>query len=204
MTVKHKTNSKPLIITMLNHAGHGVCYESLRNIDKSFAERNERNVITPELVIPSNIVSGGGFIHGAADNVDIIEETLDGRETTHATSMVLYQQPIHEAEDVDRIHAPEFPDLEQCPTKTPKPVFQENVENMEPKWQHTDIKDTVWLLSRLNSNALFEGDSHREVKDQDVPGRTPFNVLMSRAESEKTVIAHLLMTHQHRIQQCSI
>ena len=90
MTVTHKTYSKHLV-TMLNHAGHGVCYEPHCNIDKSFADRNKRNGITPGLAIPSNIVPGGGFIHRAADNVNITEETLDGREMTHATSMVLYQ-----------------------------------------------------------------------------------------------------------------
>lgn len=32
-----------------------------------------------------------GFIQAAADNDDFQEDTLDGKRTTHATSMVLYQ-----------------------------------------------------------------------------------------------------------------
>ena len=43
------------------------------------------------VVLPSNIFPGP-FIHAAADNNDIIDETLDGKKTTHSTSIVLYQR----------------------------------------------------------------------------------------------------------------
>lgn len=42
-------------------------------------------------VVPSNI-SPGAFIQIAAENNDINEETLDGKNTTHATTMVGYQR----------------------------------------------------------------------------------------------------------------
>ena len=42
-------------------------------------------------VIPSNI-SSMSFIQLAADNNDFNEETLDGKNTTHATTMVVYQR----------------------------------------------------------------------------------------------------------------
>ena len=42
-------------------------------------------------VIPSNI-SSSVFVQLAADNNDINEETLDGKNTTHATTMVVYQK----------------------------------------------------------------------------------------------------------------
>ena len=51
---------------------------------------------------PSNIGRGAAFIQGAGDNIDIIEETLDGKEITHVTSMVLYQ---HHSVDDDINHA---------------------------------------------------------------------------------------------------
>ena len=34
----------------------------------------------------------GSFIQFAADNNDIHEETLDGKNTTHATTLVVYQK----------------------------------------------------------------------------------------------------------------
>jgi hypothetical protein len=46
------------------------------------------------MVIPSNIrrrYEGGGLIQAAADNIDFMEETVDGKNTTHATSAVLHQ-----------------------------------------------------------------------------------------------------------------
>jgi hypothetical protein len=32
-----------------------------------------------------------GFIRAAVDNIDLLEETLDGLMTTHSTTIVLYQ-----------------------------------------------------------------------------------------------------------------
>ena len=43
------------------------------------------------VVIPSNITPGP-FIQIAADNNDLNEETLDGKGTTHATIMALFQR----------------------------------------------------------------------------------------------------------------
>jgi hypothetical protein len=43
------------------------------------------------IILPSNIIPGN-FIHAVADNINISEETLDGKKTTHATSLVLYQR----------------------------------------------------------------------------------------------------------------
>ena len=71
--------------------GHCSSYDEMRAIDTSAAlevlvEANEFGT-----VIPSNI-SPGPFIQIAADNNDLNEETLDGKNTTHATTMVVYQR----------------------------------------------------------------------------------------------------------------
>ena len=36
------------------------------------------------------------FFQFAADNIDILEETLDGKETFHAIQMVIYQRGVNE------------------------------------------------------------------------------------------------------------
>ena len=46
---------------------------------------------TTGVVIPSNITDGP-FVQFAADNNDFNEETLDGKQTTHATTLVVYQR----------------------------------------------------------------------------------------------------------------
>ena len=89
MAVRHLTGSKQLI-TILNRMGHSSSYEEVEAIDTSLA----REVIAKSnllgVVIPSNI-SPGAFIQAAANNNDINEETLDGKQTTRATTLVLYQ-----------------------------------------------------------------------------------------------------------------
>ena len=37
-------------------------------------------------------ISPGAFVQAAVDNNDIDEETLDGKHTTHSTTVVLYQK----------------------------------------------------------------------------------------------------------------
>ena len=46
---------------------------------------------TTGVVIPSNITDGP-FVQFAGDNNDFNEETLDGKQTTHATTLVVYQR----------------------------------------------------------------------------------------------------------------
>ena len=46
-----------------------------------------------EVILPSNIFPGS-FVQAAADNNDFQQETIDGKMTTHATSLVLYQRKI--------------------------------------------------------------------------------------------------------------
>jgi hypothetical protein len=93
MTTKHLTRSKELV-TILNRAGHSVSYDEIQRVDTSMAEQIMDQYQDGNVVIPSNIYPER-FVHAAADNIDINEETLDGLHTTHATSTVLYQQKGH-------------------------------------------------------------------------------------------------------------
>ena len=58
--------------------------------EEAFVNQNKKGIAL-RLCVPNNIVPGGGFIHGAGDNMDFAEETLDEKRTMHATSMILYQ-----------------------------------------------------------------------------------------------------------------
>lgn len=62
----------------------------MRAVDTSAALEVLAKAEEFETVIPSNI-SPGIFVQLAADNNVINEETLDGKNTTHATTMVVYQ-----------------------------------------------------------------------------------------------------------------
>lgn len=86
--VKHISGSKHLV-TLLHHAGHAVSYDDIQRIDTSTAE-HIMHKSNNGIIVPTNI-KAGTFFHAAADNVVSNEDTLDGRNTTHSTSMVLYQ-----------------------------------------------------------------------------------------------------------------
>ena len=90
MSVRHMTGSKCLV-TMLNRFGHCCSYDDIEVVDTSLA----LDIITSSenlgTVVPSNITPGV-FVEVAGDNNDINEETLDGKRTTHAATLVLYQR----------------------------------------------------------------------------------------------------------------
>ena len=71
--------------------GHCCSYEETEVINTSLAKESLAKAEETGVVIPSNIVSGKS-IQFAADNNDINEETLDGKQTTHATTLVIYQR----------------------------------------------------------------------------------------------------------------
>ena len=85
MSVRHLTGSKQ-IVTMLNRMGNCSSYDEIESVDSSLAveilAKSEQN----QVVVPSNI-SHDVFIQAVADNNDIKEETLDGKNITHATTL---------------------------------------------------------------------------------------------------------------------
>ena len=85
ISVRHLTGSEQLV-SILNRTGHCSCYSEIESVETGLAKSESDGTI-----IPSNITSGT-FIQFASDNNDINEETLDGKNTTHATTLVVYQQ----------------------------------------------------------------------------------------------------------------
>ena len=71
--------------------GHCCSYDEMQAVDTSIALEVLAHAEEHGTVIPSNI-SPGPLVQIAADNNDFTEETLDGKNTTHATTMVVYQR----------------------------------------------------------------------------------------------------------------
>ena len=63
--------------------GHCCSYDEMRAVDTSIALEVLAHAEEHGTVIPSNI-SPGPVVQIAADNNDFTEETLDGKNTTHA------------------------------------------------------------------------------------------------------------------------
>ncbi len=181
MTVKHKTNSK-YMLNLLNHAGHSVSYSEVQKIDKSIANTNKQIAIANDIYIPTNIKKGHGFIHGAADNIDFMEETINGKGTTHATSMVLYQRQTQNENPpaVANVDIPEFPG--RVETK-PIPVFKRRISKDRFVIRNTqDYHNEAWLTARFPKTKLFDDSVANPPEGQTVPSWTAYNIHLKKAD----------------------
>ena len=70
--------------------GHCSSYDEIEAVDTSLEIELLARAESNGVIIPSNILPGG-IIQAAADN-DIKEEILDGKRTTHATAIILFQR----------------------------------------------------------------------------------------------------------------
>ena len=89
MSVRHMTGLKCLV-TMLNRFGHCCSYDDIEVVDTSLPLDIIASSENLGTVVRSNITPGV-FVQVAGDNNNI-NETLNGKRTTHATTLVLYQR----------------------------------------------------------------------------------------------------------------
>ena len=84
MTLHQATRSKDLV-RLFHKAGHTLSYEQVLLVDKALADDTLELIdYETDAVIPTNFV-GDKFVYFTADNIDILDETLDGKNTFHAT-----------------------------------------------------------------------------------------------------------------------
>jgi hypothetical protein len=90
VSLHHLTGSKQTI-KILNRLGHSINYDDIKRLDTTFAQEQRDKAKRAAVFIPDNI-KPNVFVQAAADNNDLCEETLDGKNTTHATTLVVYQK----------------------------------------------------------------------------------------------------------------
>ncbi len=91
LAVHHATRSKSLI-QLLHASGHTISYDKVRTIETTVAKQQcEQFESNGKLFVPDNLVKSR-FVQFAADNIDIAEETVDGKGTFHATQMAAFQR----------------------------------------------------------------------------------------------------------------
>ena len=205
------TGSKK-VVTMLNRFGHAINYDELQRIDTAIAENIIKSDNTDTL-LPSNI-SAGQFVHAAADNIDINEETLDGLSTTHASSMVLYQKKLNghfaahatETENTgttknvprnrvlkQKVNLTEIEEFSRL-GKRPSPKFVDKVEMQWFEANCTELKcdstDSLWVFARLCPEKMFQVDLFRDPKQQTVPGWSAFNALVCVNKVDESSIGY--------------
>ena len=91
MTLHQATRSKDLV-RLFHKAGHTLSYEQVLRVDTALAENTLKSIdYETGAVIPINFVEDK-FVHFTADNIDLLDETLDGKNTFHATQVAAWQQ----------------------------------------------------------------------------------------------------------------
>ena len=211
MTLRHLTGSK-LLITMLNLMGHCCFYDDLETMDTSLAQE----IITKSdlfgVVLPSNTVPGV-FVQAAADNNDINEVTLDGKATTHATTVVLYQQGQFglllqrtvSADHSKRRRTLDKTNIQQIllefsaygkrpPSKSFIGKIGADWFNCSDDCHSKQSSDLSWAMIRLCPTKLFEVTlAQVPSSEQKVPAWSAFNAMIHQKAPVKTNIGYCSM-----------
>ena len=145
MAIHHLTGSK-VLITLLNRMGHCSPYDEVQAVDTSPAMEVTALVEQMGTIIPSNI-SPGPFIHIAADNNDINEETLDAKNTTHATTIEVYQRKQYGPQPPSTSHANQTR-CRRC-LHSPGPLYEVQDCSMHSRWpvvkDFCGVVDSKWF-----------------------------------------------------------
>lgn len=125
-------------------------------------------------VVPSNITSGP-FVQLAADNNDLNEETLDGKNTTHATTMVVYQQkPFgpepstitvadHSVKCWSLQSTSKVYDIQECSAHGRRPAASAYISEVEAKW-YKESKNCFEKASDRQNLVLDESEPHKPTR----------------------------------------
>lgn len=169
----HHATRKTELVDVLSKLGHTISYSDLLNLDQLILKKLAFNQNNSFIRIPSNIIKNPSlFLHGAIDNNDFMEETLSGKNTTHVTSMVLYQEnSCHAQADVHFMTKENVKNvsldslfsftLEDFRITNDKPLVTSYVDINIPDESADHLSDLIWILSKLkiNDSGSVERDS---------------------------------------------
>jgi len=90
-TLHQVTRSKDLV-KLFNKAGHILSYDQILKVDTSLVASVLKSLDpeTSSIMLPNLLP--GKFVHFSADNIDILEKTMDGKNTFHATQIAAWQR----------------------------------------------------------------------------------------------------------------
>ena len=90
-SLRQATRSK-LLVHLFNQAGHVISYNNVLQLDTGIAESLLESV-DPACggILPVNLVEGR-FMHFTTDNIDILDSSLNGKDTFHSTQVAAWQQ----------------------------------------------------------------------------------------------------------------
>ena len=194
-TLHQVTRSKKLV-HLFHEAGHCLSYEQVLKVDTALAESTLESMDQETgAVIPPNIVPGK-FAHYTADNIDILDETLNGKNTFHATQMAVWQRGTEPDVQLSTLvpssrTSLDVPDVmtELLPAKTNAgksiPVYSVPVEK---SWFNHSLQSSE---NTKDANSLdLSFIIHRKDKQQK-PGWTAFNQSIESDVKETTSLGYM-------------
>ena len=205
VTVKHLTGSKE-VVKLLNRFGHSISYDEVVKLEKSLVQETLLGRGESNLAIPTNI-SAGTFVQAAADNLDFNEQTLDGKNTTHATTLVLYQRAQNGNFGAQVKTKGETYQMPLSNTKVSLEVLnfskqcrKLNVPDCLMREENTDetisssktyakCLDMAWIFARLCPSKAFEV-SIGKMDKQTCPAWSAFNALITPTTAPLTSIGY--------------
>ena len=91
MSIHQATRSRSFV-SLFHNARHSISYSQVQRVDTTLAKRIlDKFMENGNFPVPPNLLEDK-VLQFAADNIDIIEETLDSKGTFHATHMVAFQR----------------------------------------------------------------------------------------------------------------
>ena len=154
LTLHQKTRSRKLVC-LFNKAGHCLSYRQLMSVDTALAKATLESldpstgaVIPPNLKPSEHEQTGevtNKLIHVTADNIDILNDTLDGNNTFHATQMVAFQRGGASTDEILKAMKPSREQSLSVPGELGKIIFPSGFKGkQEPVFQKEVDKDEVF------------------------------------------------------------
>ena len=197
MYIKHLTGFKQLI-TLLNRMGHCLSYEEIAQLETGLANESLARADYSGILIPTNI-NPGVFIQMAPDNNDIYEETKDGKNTTHATTLAIYQRQQYGPMQARMVHADHSKKRRSLDSTRELVVIEDvNVGGRRPNladfvgkdvitWFQSDCQvlstcmdDVCWMLLSLSDPFML--CNQQKPEEQTTPGWSGFNIPQHTSE----------------------
>ena len=189
----HKATRSRKLVNLFYKAGHIASYGRILSIDTGMAESTLKSIDKDTgAVVPPNLVPGR-FVHFSADNIDINDSSLDGKNTFHATQIAVWQRGPPEETILDNVKPSDKVTLdippvlnkiyEVIPTKeTDTPDFS----GVKSEW-FKDRDDLVVTKARATDMAFLYSRHNIETK----PSWTSFNQSVTEVSPPKTTTGYM-------------
>lgn len=87
---------------IMNRLGLSMSYDSMKRIDTTIAERMAEDTL-PNRCPVSDKINTTDVIQGAIDNFDHADNTISGKDTTHDTVLVVFQNKLKSSKPADAL-----------------------------------------------------------------------------------------------------